>query len=196
MINQGKTVHHLIRYLARLDRAATQTTSSERAAIAKFAAGKMRALEIGVFEGSSTAIIAKNLHPEGRLLAIDPFFAGRFGICWAKLIAKQELRRSNVSHKVSFIEKLSHHACKDIPGTFDYVFIDGDHSLSAIEKDWKDWASRVEAHGVILLHDTALPENSHGIEFGSHRYFREVISRDLRFEIVELVDSLNILRRL
>jgi hypothetical protein len=49
----------------------------------------------------------------------------------------------------------------------------------------------------VLLHDTQVPaHNPHVADLGSFQYFRDTISHDERFEIVEIVDSLSVLRRL
>lgn len=196
-MKNGKTLLHFIRHLFSLDFAATQTTTAEQTAIGKFARGRMRAVEIGVFEGSSTGIIARNVHPDGRLFAVDPFFSGRLGICWGKSIAQRELRRANVRDKVQLIETFSHQACEQLSGNFDYVFIDGDHSFDGIKQDWEDWSPRIEANGLMLLHDTEIPRHNPRVsELGSYHYFREVIAHDARFEIIDVVDSLNVLSRI
>jgi hypothetical protein len=46
------------------------------------------------------------------------------------------------------------------------------------------------------LHDTLVPPYNPGVaKLGSHKYFVEHIQHDARFEMVEQVDSLSILRR-
>jgi predicted O-methyltransferase YrrM len=91
---------------------------------------------------------------------------------------------------------LSWEACDKIDGTFDFVFIDGDHSLDGIRRDWADWSKKVQREGIIALHDTNIPPNeSDRSKLGSHKYFQSVIQHDERFRIVEQVDSLSILQR-
>jgi predicted O-methyltransferase YrrM len=176
--------------------AATQTSKAEQETIAKFAANRCRAAEIGVFEGINTRIIAENILSDGRLFAIDPFFRGRLGICWSEIIARREVERSGHRSKVQFVRKLSHDAVQDIEGQFDFVFLDGDHSLEAIQIDWFDWSQRIGTDGVILLHDTSVPPHNPRIAgLGSVRYFDEVICEDRRFHLLARVDSLNVLQR-
>ena len=79
---KGNALLHYVKYFFGLDKPDTQTTANEREAINKYAAGAMLAVEIGVFEGVNTVIIAEALHPQGKLLGIDPFFKGRLGICY------------------------------------------------------------------------------------------------------------------
>ena len=192
----GQAVLHTARYLLGLDTAATQTSPREREAIARFARGRRQALEIGVFEGATTALIAKEIAPDATLFAVDPFFPGRLGICWGKMIAEREVSRTAGARKVVFLRCLSHDAVSQIANDFDFIFLDGDHSLAAIAQDWTDWSVRVVPGGVMLLHDTQIPAHNPRVgELGSYRYFHEIISRDPRFEILETVDSLSVLRR-
>jgi len=197
MSSTGKTILHTARYFLGIDPAATQTSQAERETISRFARDRRTALEIGMFEGASTAIIAKSMAPGGKLYAVDPFFPGRLGICWSKLIAQREIGRAGVAGKVTFVRLLSHDAVERIPEKcFDFIFIDGDHSLEAIAQDWKDWSGRVAREGVILLHDTQIPPHNPRVrELGSYQYFQETIIHDPRFDLPEVVDSLSVLRR-
>ena len=193
----GGAFLHSIQYLVGLHEARTQTTSREREAIRYFASGRERAVEIGVAEGVNTRLIAEHLHTDGVLYAIDPFFSGRVGICWGKLIAKSQVRRSKSRSRVVFVEQLSWNACDRIDGTFDFLFIDGDHSWDGIERDWKDWSGRVSEEGVVLLHDTHLEGDTvNDTPLGSHQYFESNIVSDPRFELIDQVDSLSVIKRL
>ena len=194
----GEAFAHTVRYLRGWDAPATQTTAPERAAIAKYARDRRRAVEIGVYEGVSTVVIAKNLAPGAILYGIDPFFPGRLGICWTRIVARTEVRRAQLPCEVKFVRTTSHEALNQIPeGEIDCLFIDGDHSLSGIKEDWHDWSGRVAKGGFVLLHDTQIPaHNPHVAGLGSFQYFRDTISHDERFELVEIVDSLSVLRRL
>jgi predicted O-methyltransferase YrrM len=179
-----------------VDAAQTQTTAAERDAITHHASQKMRAVEIGVFEGVTTGTIATALDPNATLYGIDPFITGRIGICWGKPIAKKEAYRSNPKCKIEFVEEFSNVAAEKTDGTFDFVFIDGDHSWDGIVQDWKDWAPRIDPGGIIALHDTVVPKHNPRVaDLGSHEYFVQHIQHDDRFELVEQVDSLSILRR-
>lgn len=192
----GHTVRHAFKYLMWLESPHTQTTEKEREVLLKYAKNKKLAVEIGVYEGFTTAILASSLHEEGVLFAIDPFFSGRTGICWSKLIAKQHVKKMRVKDKIKFIEHFSFDAVKIISGSFDFIFIDGDHSLEGIERDWNDWANRLMPSGIMALHDTKIPKHNPNVaNLGSYKYFETTIKHDTRFEIIEQIDSLSILRR-
>jgi predicted O-methyltransferase YrrM len=164
--------------------------------LSRLAKGRRQVAEIGVFEGLTSALLLRTMAADGVLYAIDPFFAGRFGICWGKFIARRETARVKSPGKIIFLEKLSFEALDDVPGELDFLFVDGDHSLEGIKRDWADWSPRMAAGGIIALHDTRLPaHNSRVVTLGSHQYFESDIRQDSRFEIIEQVDSLSILRR-
>jgi len=192
----GNALLHTLRYFIGLDSANTQTTNAEQERLQHYATGCRRAVEIGVAEGVNTRSIAESLAEDGVLYAIDPFFSGRLSVCWGELIARAQVRRGGLEERVRFIQMLSWEACDKIDGTFDFVFIDGDHSLDGIRRDWADWSKKVQREGIIALHDTNIPPNeSDRSKLGSHKYFQSVIQHDERFRIVEQVDSLSILQR-
>jgi predicted O-methyltransferase YrrM len=187
---------HNLKHLARLETAETQTTQRERDAIARYARGKLRVVEIGVFEGVNTAVLARAIDPRGELFAIDPNFPGRLGVCWGELVARREVQRSGAAERVRFVTALSTQAATQLQGTFDCVFVDGDHSRPGVEADWRDWSPRVRSEGLILMHDTHVPAHNPAVaHYGSHLYFEEAIRHDPRFRIVEVVDSMTVLQR-
>ncbi len=192
----AKTFFHWLRYCLGADAAHSQTTEAERSALSRHASGCKRLVELGVYEGLTTALLARSMAADGVLYAIDPFFAGRLGICWSKWIAKREVLKVRPARKVVFIEKLSFDAAPLVEAPLDFVFIDGDHSLGGIQRDWADWSTKIAPGAVIALHDTRVPAHNPGVgELGSCRYFNEHIQHDTRFEILEQVDSLSVLRR-
>jgi predicted O-methyltransferase YrrM len=188
------TAIHGIRCLVGLDKPDTQTTQAERDCLAACATGKHRVVEIGVYEGVSTLVMATAMSPRGVLYAVDPFTPGRLGFCWSELVARKEALRSR--RNIVFIKQLSQDAARIIGGDFDMIFIDADHSLAGIRQDWHDWSSRVVPDGIIALHDTRIPEHNPGVAaYGSYKYFEEQIRHDPRFALVRQVDSISILKR-
>ena len=186
----------MLRFVSGLGSPRSQTTARERAALQRYSRQKRRGVEIGVYEGVTTCLIAEELAADGVLYSIDPFLRGRLGICWSKLIATVMVRRAGLQRRVRVVEMYSYEAAKCLSGEFDFIFVDGDHSLSGIEKDWADWSGRVSLGGVIALHDTqAVASNSGAAELGSVEFFERHIRHDSRFEIMEKVDSLSVLHR-
>ncbi|MBG87080.1 MAG: hypothetical protein CMO80_09300 [Verrucomicrobiales bacterium] len=192
----AKEFIHTLLYLLGLHSARTQTSAAERAAVARHASGCKRLAEIGVFEGATTRVIADNMHPEAEFHGIDPFFKGRIGVCWNEFIARREARWGKHGSNIKFFHGFSFDAAKSISGDFDFIFIDGDHSLEGITKDWKDWSVRVQPGAIIALHDSVVPDfDPHRGSLGSVQYYESHIRHDDRFEVVEIVDSLAVLRR-
>jgi predicted O-methyltransferase YrrM len=185
---------HALAFVAGKVAPETQTTPREQAALRAYADGRGRAIEIGVFEGFNTRLIAEALRPGGVLYAIDPFYRGRLPICWGELIARRHVGRSGVENRVRFVKALSWEAKDRIEGAFDLIFVDGDHSWSGISRDWADWSERVAPGGVIAMHDTCLAgAHPSAASLDCFRFFEEVIAKDPRFEVVEQVDTLTFL---
>jgi predicted O-methyltransferase YrrM len=194
--NNGKELKHFVRFIMGLENPKTQTTLAEQQAISKYAKDKYLAVEIGVFEGFNTLNIAKSLANSGQLYAIDPFIKGRMGICYGELISRNYIKRAELNNKVNFIKKYSFDASSDVPDYIDFIFLDGDHSYEGIKSDWIVWTEKLKQDGIIALHDTFVNSNNENVRnLGSFKYFNESISIDNRFELLETIDSMNVLRK-
>lgn len=191
----GKAALHCLKYLLGAEPAATQTTPAERSLLASYAGKATRLLEIGVFEGASTRIIAASMPGVAELYAVDPFFPGRFGICWSKFVAQREARKSG-KKSVRFLRAKSVDAAPMIEGDFDYIFIDADHSLEAITADWEIWSRRCRVGGVMAFHDTRVAPHAPQVgRLGSFAFYNAVIARHPDFREIDAIDTLSILRR-
>ena len=192
----GKELLHLAKYYLGIECARTQTSGAERNCLVQIARSKNRVVEIGVFEGVTTKLLSENMSRSGRLYAVDPFITGRLGICWSQYIANAEAKNSQYSSNVEFVQSYSYDAVMNIDGDFDMIFIDGDHSLQGIKRDWADWSGRIIKGGIIALHDTRVPSYNKSVEMlGSYQYFESHIRHDERFDLVEQIDSLSVLQR-
>lgn len=192
----GKAFLHFIKVITGLEGSRTQTTKKEREALVSYCDNASLAVEIGVFEGACTALIAKSIPEKAILYGIDPFFKGKLGICYEKLITKRQLAKFRVKRKVRLVEKLSFDAVQDVPENIDFIFIDGDHTWAGIQKDWNDWSKKVKVGGIIALHDTSASEAFPSFENQeSIKFFSEVIRKDGSFTLLKTVDSTNILQK-
>lgn len=193
----GSHLIHYLKFILSLDQPKTQTSLDEQKILIKYASGKNKALEIGVFESVNTVLIARNLSHNGLLFGIDPFFKGKLGVCWHKQIAKLNIKRSGLKSRITLIEKLSVDAASEIPNDLDFIFIDGDHSLKGITNDWAIYSSKLKPGGIIALHDTAATTHQKWKEeMDSVKYFESYIRHQKGFKILETVDSLNVLQKL
>jgi predicted O-methyltransferase YrrM len=192
---KGQAFFHLLRVMFGSDQPHTQTSARERQTLEKYASGVNTAIEIGVYEGINTVVISKAMANEGKTYGIDPFFKGAMGICYHKVIAKLHLKRNKVNGKVVLVEKFSFDATEDVPGTVDFIFIDGDHSYEGISKDWQLYADKVRPGGIVALHDTSVVGAGTAWVLDSVRFYNEVIRHDKRYDWIETVDSMNVLRK-
>lgn len=119
--------------------------------------------EIGVAEGRFSAGLL-SLCPQVTLWAIDnwaPGYKTWMGTEWdeqtqrANRSAFMEMRISEgLSPRLIVFEASSLDAAKEIrDGSFDFVFIDADHSYEAVNADIAAWTPKVRPGGFITGHD-------------------------------------------
>src|SRR5690606_6445193 len=77
-----------------------------------------------------------------------------------------------------FVQTTAHFAKKHKNKTYDYIYIDGDHSYQGVTFDFKAFWPKLKKNGFLLLHDVcvkgALPEG----EYGVHRLFDEISQKN------------------
>ena len=188
---------HYVRYLLGLSEAIGETFPGERVLLEKYARGKKRLAEIGVFHGVTTRLLRTAMAPDGVLLAIDPFFRSDFGLRgygWARLIAHSQVRKVS-NGRVLWIETMG----KDAPGDprvqaavpLDFVFFDGDHSYEGMQEDWTAWRPHLAPGAIACFHDSRAQHAT----FGCAKFLAEVISQDPEFAEIDASDTLTVLRR-
>ena len=177
----------------RLRAPATQTTDQERRCLARHAAGRRRIVEIGVYHAANTALFRTLVHEDGEVVGIDPHPSGRLGVSFERWIAEHHLARVGRA-RARLIRQYSHDAAATWSQPVDFLFIDGDHSWDAIARDWADWTAHVEPGGLVALHDSRRVTGKADLD--SVRFTNEVVRRDSRFEVIDEIDSLTVLRKL
>jgi predicted O-methyltransferase YrrM len=187
------TFNFLLQYFG-VKPAYTQTSQIERACLFRYAAGKKKLVEVGVFQGVTTRVLRQAMDPQGTLYGIDPFYSNRLGVCFYQVIANREVK-SVSNGVVKWIKMTSTEALSsglfNSHSALDFVFIDGDHSWEGIEGDWIGFSPLIRRGGIIALHDS---RNSGGC--GSELFTNKIILNDSRFCVVETVESLTVLERL
>ena len=181
------------RYRLGLVCAHTQTTAAEQACLARHAAGRRQLVEIGVMHGATTALLRSVMASDGVITGIDRHPPGRLFVSFERLTAKHELARHPRGHAV-LLREWSHEAARDWTTPVDLLFIDGDHSWTGLERDWRDWTPHLVPGGVVALHDSRLMPDRDPLD--SVRFTTEVVLHDARFKVVDAVDSLTVLERL
>src|SRR5262244_1695274 len=150
-----EVLRHFLLWSVGLAPAETQTTLRERDCLARHAAGRTRLVEIGVWHGVTTRRLKAAMNPHGLLYAVDPFPVGRLGFSMQQRIARKEVD-SVAGGTVRWMRLESEKAAPVVlaEGPVDFVFIDGDHSYQALERDWTLWSRGLADRGVVALHDS------------------------------------------
>jgi predicted O-methyltransferase YrrM len=177
--------------------AETQTSEAERECLVRYASGKKRIVEIGVWQGVTTCRLRQVMHPQGVLIGVDPFPKGRFGFSSHQVIAHREVERipnGSVQWRLLTGVAAARAHRGDGGDPVDFVFIDGDHSYNGLRNDWEAWSNLIAPFGIIALHDSRSSTTSQIDNAGSVIFTKEVILPDSRFEVVETVDTLTVLR--
>ena len=180
------------RYRLGLERADTQTTAAEQACLARHAAGRRSLVEIGVMHGATTALLRSVMAPDGVVTGIDRHPPGRLLVSFERLVARHELARHPRGRAV-LLRQWSHEAARDWTAPIDFLFIDGDHSWTGVERDWRDWTPHLMPGGLVALHDSRPMPGREPLD--SVRFTAEVVLCDPGFAVVDAVDSLTVLER-
>jgi predicted O-methyltransferase YrrM len=175
-----------------------QHTAEEHAAIQRWAGGRSTIVEIGVAEGVSAMALREGMPEQGTLNLIDPFHLSRVpALNFMKRAARRAVAKSPRGN-VIWIEKFSQEAVRDWNAPIDLLLIDGDHSESAVERDWNDWSPFVRPGGIVIFHDACVFEGGWpGPDWGPvrlvNRLFRN--ERNPEWTIAEEVHSLCVVER-
>jgi predicted O-methyltransferase YrrM len=118
----------------------------------------IRAVEIGTWRGTTMQMMR---HACDELFCIDPIPQWR----------QDPSIRTRAGREVVFVEGRSPEALERIPGSFTFVFVDGDHSGQGVYGDAMALEHRMEPGGVICFHDGNHPPLRDGL-FRAEREWR------------------------
>lgn len=186
-----KNLLHCIRFLIGFDSPFSQVTDAELNALKAHAPRDGVIVELGCYEGKTAVELAKAT--QAIIYTIDPFASGRLGISYQYIIARTHAKRQGVNNLI-FVQALSWDATIYIDSKVDFLFIDADHSYSAVRKDFEVWLPKVSLEGIVAMHDAVLAPNSPHY-LGSMKYFYENIRYNSAIELLEIVDSLALFKR-
>ncbi len=191
-----RTFVHFALWNIGLAAAETQTTPAERDCLARYASGKKKLAEIGVWHGVTTCRLRQAMAPDAILLAIDPYPVGRLRFSMPMIVARSEVGKV-ANGSVKWVRQTSVEAAGTLDPSeiFDFIFIDGEHTFEGLRADWTTWSPRLAQGGIVGLHDSRSTPHRPIPDAGSVRFTSEAIVNDARFELIDTVDSLTILRR-
>jgi predicted O-methyltransferase YrrM len=148
-----------LKYLAGLRGPHSTLTSVESALLRSLAAGRECAVEVGVYEGVTSAAMAGTLSPTGTLYLVDPYTLGARLERWLGLSFTSHVARRSVRpwrQRVRFVRATSLEAARslDLHRPADLVFVDADHGYEAVRDDLRAWSPKLAPGGVLAFHDS------------------------------------------
>jgi predicted O-methyltransferase YrrM len=193
-----RVMAHFVLWNLGLAQPETQTSAAERDCLARYASGRKRLVEIGVWHGVTTSRLRSVMTSDAVLFGVDPFPVGRLGFSTQWRIARKEVAKVP-NGTIRWVRSTGVEASRNQRslgiGTIDFIFIDGDHSFDGLRGDWEAWSSLVAPEGIVTLHDSCSSATRQIDDAGSVSYTKDVIGKDARFKVVEVVDTLTVLRR-
>ena len=143
----------------------TMHSADDAAVLRAVAAGRRRVVEIGVYEGSSAAVLCEVLDSDAELHLIDPFGhhgwalpAGWGATEGASRRVVERARRRHGGPRVTWHVDYSAAVAQRWAGDVDLVFVDGDHSEEGVRADWEGWHGVVAPGGAVVFHDARLTQ--------------------------------------
>lgn len=147
-----------------------------------------RVLEIGTYDGQTTALLAR-LFPLAEIVTLDlpetdPILAGTYGFARGtpeKLQAfEQRIQANTCSPNVKLLRSNSFFLPAVVDGSFDLIWIDGGHLFPEIAWDMCNAYHRVRAGGIMMCDDIIVNPNGRRDDYVSpdaHRVLRYVTER-------------------
>ncbi|MBN1529258.1 MAG: class I SAM-dependent methyltransferase [Thermoleophilaceae bacterium] len=118
---------------------------AEAGMLHRLAAGRTRAVEIGVREGAASLVLVAALPQGADLHLVDPWGDGS-----QSQVGRAAKRRGGPRLHWHLAE--SRTVASEWSAAVDLVLIDGDHERSACRADWDLWAPHVRAGGIVAFH--------------------------------------------
>jgi predicted O-methyltransferase YrrM len=139
--------------------AATSLTDAESRLLVTLARGRRSLVEVGVFQGATSARLAAAMSPTGSLWLVDPYdrrlrLERLLGLSYNEHIARRTLRPW--SGRVHWLRRASTVAAREIDLAWpaELIFVDADHSDAAVRDDFLAWSPHLAPAGILAFHDS------------------------------------------
>jgi predicted O-methyltransferase YrrM len=149
-------------------------------------------VEVGSYRGRSTCALALGANGSP-VYAIEPhesfegIYGGQFGPADRRAFFAN-LLRAGVVETVRLVNLSSEVVCKGWTRPIGLLWIDGDHTLEGVRRDFESWQPHLQPGGVVAFHDARDPEGGPAKLIAS-------LSADGSYETVAAVDQIVALRR-
>jgi len=113
---------------------------------------KLGIVEIGVLDGGNTREMG--LVASVPIYCIDPIIIDSMS---DSLIGNADTIKKNMAFykDFTFYQDYSYNVVNDWKHSFDFIWIDGDHTYEAVRKDFEDWFPLLADGGYVAFHDSA-----------------------------------------
>lgn len=194
-----RVLPHFVLWCVGLQSAGSFTTGAMQSTLARYARGRKRLVEIGCLHGVNTCNLRRAMHPDGVLFAVDPFPAGRLGVSFMKVIAHREVGKLS-NGQVRWLRMTDLEAAAQFEkageAPVDFVFSDAVNTREGFRATWEAWSGRIAPGGIYVVNSVVGTKRMPIHDAESAVYYREALRADPRFEVLEEIDNMAVLRRL
>jgi hypothetical protein len=152
---------------------------------------KLTALQIGAYTGDATEWLFTNVlsHPESSLVDVDTWQGSNEKVHremnWPSIESVYDSRTEGFIPKLTKHKSTSDEFFKDNFRTFDFIYIDGDHTAAAVLKDGVNAIGAVAPSGIIAFDDYTW-RSGKGPKFDPQPAIDEIVVRfSADFDVLE-----------
>jgi len=155
----------------------------------------IKGIEIGVLYGETSSFLL-SLSERIELIGIDPIVPDSMEKSLVGSVLKIHENVNAYKERFEFIQEFSFLVCNLFDDlSFDFVFIDGDHTYEAVKKDFELYYSKIKAGGYIFMHDSRMYRGGAPFHEGSSKFCDELIVFRKDIEVIGEAFSLTCFRK-
>ena len=103
---------------------------------------------------------------------------------WNRVSAKKHFAHIGVDKWITFYRMTTvEFAARKPSYTYQYIYIDGDHSYEGVQTDYRLFWPRLEKGGYLVLHDVCARGSLEGGKFGVRKFWREIGDKGITIKI-------------